>query len=179
MAATLPLREALNESTSSGQLEDTKIILYSRRDSSGTICGPRALFTSSHVLKTVPYFNDRKSLSHFAHGPGRDNILRVLCGTFAEAESKDFSEPIDDTVSGGNYNYYSDSDLEEDEEVVNSGERPKETAPLRGHPFDPLCFSTGDTEPIRTYGEHEERPEKGKVIKIQDVAFITCVPSAA
>ena len=68
MAATLPLREALIESISSGRFEDTKVILYSRRDSSGTICRPRALYASSHVLKTVPYFNDSKSLLHFPHG---------------------------------------------------------------------------------------------------------------
>ena len=68
MAATLPLREALNESISSGRLEDTKIILYSRRDHFGTVSRPRALYASSHVLKTVPYFNDRKSLPHFPHG---------------------------------------------------------------------------------------------------------------
>ena len=67
MAATLPLREALNKSISSGQLEDTKIILYSRRDSSGTICRPKALYANSHVLKTVPYFNDRKSVLRFPH----------------------------------------------------------------------------------------------------------------
>ena len=60
MAAALPLYGALNESTSSGRLEDTKIILYSRIDSSGAVCRPRVLYASSHVLKTVPYFNDRK-----------------------------------------------------------------------------------------------------------------------
>ena len=63
MAAALPLYGALNESTSSGRLEDTKIILYSRRDTSGAICKPRVLYANSHVLKTVPYFNDRKSPS--------------------------------------------------------------------------------------------------------------------
>ena len=106
-----------------------------------------------------------------------NNILRVLCGTFKEAESKDFSEPIDDNASGEDYGYYSDSDLEEDEDVANSEERPKETAPLRGHPFDPLCFSV-DNESTHVYGEREERPVKGKVIPIQDVAFITWAFSA-
>ena len=58
MAATTALREALNQGISSGSLVDTKIILYSHRDSSGRICRPKALYASSHVLKTVPYFND-------------------------------------------------------------------------------------------------------------------------
>jgi len=173
MAATLPLCEALNESISSGQLEDTKIILYSRRDSSGTIYKPKALYASGHVLKTVPYFNARKS--HFTPPTDRtaNNILRVLCGTFVEAESKDFSEPIDDTVSGEDYSYYSDSDLEEDEDVADAEGQPKETTPPRGHPFDPFCFSVDDDESTHAYGKGEECPVKGKVIKIQDVAFIT------
>lgn len=57
---TLPLRQALNDSISSGKFADTKIILFSRRDTSGTVCKPRALYASSHVLKTVPYFDDCK-----------------------------------------------------------------------------------------------------------------------
>ena len=62
MAATVALREALNQGISSGNLVDTKIILYSHRDSSGQVCRPKALYTNSHVLKTVPYFNDRESI---------------------------------------------------------------------------------------------------------------------
>ena len=60
MAATTALREALNEGISSGSLVDTKIILYSHRDSSGRVCRPKSLYTTSHVLKTVPYFEDRE-----------------------------------------------------------------------------------------------------------------------
>ena len=59
MAATTALREALNEGISSGNFVDTKIILYSHRDSAGRVCRPKALYTTSHVLKTVPYFEDR------------------------------------------------------------------------------------------------------------------------
>ena len=58
MAATLPFREALNKGTVSGTLVDTKIILFS---SSGRVYEPRAAYASSHVLKSVPYFNDRKA----------------------------------------------------------------------------------------------------------------------
>ena len=63
---TLPLREALNDSISSGRFADTKIIVFSQRDSSGAVCKPRALYASSHVLRTVPYFNDRKPLRLFS-----------------------------------------------------------------------------------------------------------------
>lgn len=60
MSATTALREALNQGISSGHLVDTKIILYSHRDSSGRVCRPKALYANSCVLKTVPYFNDCK-----------------------------------------------------------------------------------------------------------------------
>ena len=58
MAATTALREALNKGISSGNLVDTKIILYSRRGPSGRVSRPKLLYASSHVLRTVPYFND-------------------------------------------------------------------------------------------------------------------------
>ena len=58
MAATTALLEALNKGISSGNLVDTKIVLYSRRASSGRVSRPKALYASSHVLKTVPYFHD-------------------------------------------------------------------------------------------------------------------------
>ena len=57
---TLPLMKALGHSVSSGRFADTKIILYSRRDASGAISRPKALYANSHVLRSVPYFNDRE-----------------------------------------------------------------------------------------------------------------------
>lgn len=168
---TLPLREALNDSISSGRFVDTKIILFSRRDSSGAIRKPRALYANSHVLKTVPYFNDCELLQTFLRDDPTHNTLGVLFGTFAEAESKDFSERLDDNECAENYGYYSDSDLEEDEDSVHSKKTLKQKEPTRGHPFDPFCFPSTDDKP--TYGKHEEHLEKGKVIKIQDMAFLT------
>ena len=93
----------------------------------------------------------------------------MLFGTFAEAESKNFSEHLDDTECAENYGYYSDSDLEEDEDSVS----PKASKPARGHPFDPFCFIPTDSKPTPACGEHKERLEKGKVIKVRDMAFIT------
>ena len=60
MMTTLALREALNDAISSGRFVDTKIVLFSRRDSVGRVCKPRALYANSHVLKSVPYFQDRE-----------------------------------------------------------------------------------------------------------------------
>lgn len=89
MSATLSLREALAGSISSGRFEDTKIILYSRRDLFGNVCQPRALYASSHILKTVPYFNDRKPPARASLTDHTvDNVLLSppweLCGSRAE-----------------------------------------------------------------------------------------------
>ena len=41
----------------------------------------------------------------------------------------------------------------------------------RGHPFDPLCFPRADNKPVHT--EYKILLKKGKVIRIQDMGFIT------
>ena len=174
MPATLALREALNESISSGRFEDTKVILYSRRDTSGNICGPRALYASSHALKTVPYFNDRESLNTRPSRIAVNNGLRVLSGTFAEAESKDFSEAIDDSEITEDYGYYSDSDLEDDDHVVDSAEPPETVACPREQPLDPSSSSPRNDNSPRAYDELRKCSRQGKIIKVQDVSFITC-----
>ena len=61
---TAVLEEALNDAISSGRFIDTKIVLFSRKDSAGRICKPRALYANSHVLKSVPYFKDREFSLH-------------------------------------------------------------------------------------------------------------------
>ena len=61
MPPTPALQEALNASIASGRLTDTKIYLFSHRDSAGNVRKPNALYANSVVLKSVPYFNDRKS----------------------------------------------------------------------------------------------------------------------
>ena len=176
MATYTPsLREALNDSIPSGKFTDTKIILFSRRDPSGNICKPRALYANSHVLKSVPYFNDRKPSLNSLTSDSVNNTLQVLFGAFAEAESKDFSEPVDESECAGCYGYYSDSDLEEDEDHPDSKDIVNQTGPVRGHPFDPFCFSLTQDEPAPTDIGYNDHLEKGKVIKIQDMAFITQV----
>ena len=170
---TLPLREALNDSISSGKFADTKVILFSQRDPSGNVCKPRALYASSHVLKSAPYFNDRKPPFNFLRGGSVNNVLRVLFGPFAEAESKDFSEPLDKSECADCYGYYSDSDLEEDEDDASSRDTTNQKQPMRGHPFDPFCFPLTQSVHAPANNEYDDRLEKGKVIKIQDMAFIT------
>lgn len=81
-----------------------------------------------------------------------DDAFQVLSGTFTEAEPKDLSEDIDDDEVAEDYGYYSDSDLEDD-----------------------IDHAARCANPLGTYSERRERPQQGKVIKVQDIAFITCV----
>ena len=97
-------------------------------------------------------------------------IFKVLFGNFAESQSRDFSEEeIDDEESAEYYGYLSDSDLEDDEdEKIASFKR---TSISKAHPFDPFGVPGEDERIICE--EYEERIEKGKVVKIPDMAFVT------
>ena len=171
MAATTALREALNQGISSGNLIDTKIIVYSHRDSSGRVCRPKALYTNSHVLKTVPYFNDceRTVTLDTTCTELHTVIFKVLFGNFTESQSRDFKETIDEEDSAEDYGYLSDSDLEDDEDEKSTSFKRKTKSKTR--PFDPFVIPDEDR---RTPGEEsEEHVEKGKVVKIPDMAFVT------
>lgn len=167
MAATTALREALNNGISSGSLIDTKIVLYSHRDSSGRVCRPKVLYTTSHVLKTVPYFNDRECTSTFDHHLSSTSwdCFQVLFGNFAESQSKDFEEAVDEEDIAEDYGYISDSDLEDggDERVTS----PKDSKKSKGY-----SFNLSGEDKVVCEG-HEERVEKGKVVEIPDIAFVT------
>jgi len=94
----------------------------------------------------------------------------VLFGSFAESQSKDFSkDEAGDEESPEDYGYLSDSDLEDDEdEKVASF---KNTSEPRVNPFIFGCVpGKGERTPREEYEEHVE---KGKVIKIPDMAFVT------
>ena len=172
MAATPALREALNRGISSGNLVDTKIILYSHRSSSGRVCRPKPLYANSHVLKTVPYFDDRESTATLdttrtePHGV----TPKVLFGNFAESQSKDFSkEEIDEEESAEDYGYLSDSDLEDDEDDRVTTFKSK--SKVKANPVDSFAMVSEDSKILPE--EHKEHIEKGKVIKIPDMAFVT------
>ena len=89
----------------------------------------------------------------------------MLFGDFTEAQSKDFKDAIDDEEFAEDYGYLSDSDLEDDED-----EKVLSTDELRLHPFDPFATTGEDKITPEDYKEHVE---KGKVVKIPDMAFIT------
>ena len=171
MAATTALRKALNQGISSGNLIDTKLIVYSHRDSSGRICRPKALYTNSHVLKTVPYFNDceRTATLDTTCTELHTVIFKVLFGNFTESQSRDFKETIDEEDSAEDYGYLSDSDLEDDEDEKSTSFKRKTKSKTR--PFDP--FVVPDEDRRTPSEESEEHVEKGKVVKIPDMAFVT------
>jgi len=52
-----PLLDALNDSITSGAFIDTKFYVFSRREVSGHVGSPRALYCNSRILDTVPYFS--------------------------------------------------------------------------------------------------------------------------
>ena len=87
-----------------------------------------------------------------------------------ESQSKDFSkEEIDAEESAEDYGYLSDSDLEDDEDEKVASFRC--TGRPKVHPFDP--FGTSGEDRRIPHEEHEEHVEKGKVVKIPDMAFVT------
>jgi len=171
MAAATALREALNQGISSGNLVDTKIIVYSHRDSSGRVCRPKALYTSSHVLKTIPHFDNCESTAtlDITRAKLHTIVLKVLFGGYTEGQSRDFNEAIDEAESAKDYGYLSDSDLEddEDEKIVTLKRKTRSEA----HPFDPFAI-LGEDRRISSE-ENEEHVKEGKVVEISDVAFVT------
>ena len=84
----------------------------------------------------------------------------MLSGPFLESEIKVFSETVDDGDFVEDYGYLSDSDLEEDWDF--------ESPALLEPPPKPRQQET-------TYCKYKEHARMGRVIKIQDVAFITYV----
>ena len=90
----------------------------------------------------------------------------MLFGNFSESQSKDFEEIIDGEELAENYGYSSDSDLEEDEGLSSSKDTPKPKV----HPSDPPAIPGKDRAAYEERGEHVD---KGKVVKIPDMAFVT------
>ena len=142
---TLPLQEALNLSIPSGRFPDTKIILYSWRDSSGTISKPKALYANSHLLKSVLYFSNCESPFPQVQTM-ENNPHEVLSGMFVESELKDFSEPVDDNEHAENYGYHPNSGLDDNEDTINAG-KTKSAAISSKRTANPLLFPSRDKVP--------------------------------
>ena len=80
----------------------------------------------------------------------------MLFGNFAESQSKVFKRgPVDEQGYAEDYGYSSDSDLEDGEDVKGASV----AVPTKGRKI--FCEN------------HDERVEKGKIVKILDMAFMT------
>ena len=89
----------------------------------------------------------------------------MLFGDFAESQSKDFGEPINEEEFTEDYGYLSDSDLEDDEDG--------KVLSTAGSGLFPLKPAEVMVENKTAPEDYTEDIEKGKVIKIPDVAFVT------
>ena len=79
----------------------------------------------------------------------------MLFGNFSESQLKSFKDTIGEEECAEDYGYSSDSDLEEDDQKS----PPEDSSMSEVH--SSAC------------GNREERIERGKVVKIPDVAFVT------
>ena len=84
----------------------------------------------------------------------------MLFGNFAESQSKDFKEAVDEQEYAEDYGYSSDSDLEDDEDAKDA----------------PFVVPTQDQD--ISCDNHDERVKKGEIIKVPDMAFMTWVRTA-
>ncbi|OCH92463.1 hypothetical protein OBBRIDRAFT_791207 [Obba rivulosa] len=94
------LQAALNMSLTGGQFIDTKFYCFSRRNTSGAVDKPLAVYANSLALKrATPYFEN------------------LLSGSFRESGLTDLNAtyPSDRPSSSEDYDYDSDSDLDEEE----------------------------------------------------------------
>ena len=81
--------------------------------------------------------------------------FEVLFGNFAESQSRNLEETVDEEEIAEDYGYSSDSDLEDDEDG------------------EVVSVAVPDENKKALCEEHEDRVEKGKVVEIPDVAFVT------
>ena len=97
----------------------------------------------------------------------------MLFGNFAEARSRNFEEVINEEGFAEDYGYWSDSDLEDEEDesrILRRVAAEDETHPEVQDPTDSPAISS---EGKIVYEDHKECAEQGKVVKIPDVAFVT------
>ena len=92
----------------------------------------------------------------------------MLFGNFAESRPKDFNEPIDDEESAEDYGYLSDSDLEDEEDKAVAFFKPTDRSKAQSDPVS----NPGEDRRI-LHEEHNDCVEKGKLIKVPDIAFVT------
>ncbi|KAI0088867.1 hypothetical protein BDY19DRAFT_152736 [Irpex rosettiformis] len=153
---SLLMQVALEQSLTAGSFIDTKIYAFSRRRSTGFVDKPLPIYASSRLLRANSTYFDNVFNAGFS-----ESTLTSLRRGFPE-DKADFT---------GEYDYDSDSDLED--EVENSDYDIAETRASQQTP-DRVPAANGDTvrqtAPTNAGFMDEQR---GWVIVIPDVAFST------
>ena len=68
----------------------------------------------------------------------------MFSGNYAETATRDLDEEVvDEDAIAEHYDYDSDSDLEDEEDLESTKKPP---LLLRGHPFDPFCFTSDEND---------------------------------
>lgn len=83
---------------------------------------------------------------------------------------KDLKVPVDKDDSAEDFRYFSDNDLEENEDEKSESPSAEHASTVETHPFN--LFATPDKDKF-SFVVNLERAEKGKVVKIPDVVFVT------
>lgn len=159
---------AFRESLNNGAFYDTKFFALSRRTTAGTVSCLRAVFANSLIMRaTSSCFEQREwSFANLYVWVTGDWI--VLMGPTESATSVIDAEDIcDDNLSADSYDYWSDSDLEDEIVEVNvseniaphpssqsaDSEQTKSRSPLHPEPQDAASrskFSAAEIETVRT-----------------------------
>jgi hypothetical protein len=99
----------------------------------------------------------------------------VLFGGFAESQSKDLKEEIDEEECAEDYGYLSDSDLEDDGGLEDDEDKKPSFKGANKSKFDSSnpFVAPGEEKVACEDDDYEECVEKGKIVRIPDVAFVT------
>lgn len=126
---------AIKESLQTGTFQDTRFFAFSQRTTVGTVSNIRPVFANGLMLKaTSSHFDQREWFSMAFMILTRSLIhdlrtLLVLSGKFDESSASiiDTDGLLDEYISTESYEYWSDSDLED--EVAESNESESAAAP--------------------------------------------------
>ena len=204
MTIPIPLQEALRDSITSGSFVNAKFWLFSKRTSnSGRIGGPKALFVNERVAKSVPRLGACTSIfrcssksqtnpsSVLEEQKSKEN-LRTRFPESRKPYTSHYDYEDDSDLEGGDDDDDDDDDISDDEPTASpqvAAEKPP-ASPLElmtteksdgksRESSDIISVSDLDSlfsEPPDVKDE-SDTAHVGKVVVVEDVAFITYVSS--
>ena len=126
---------AVKQSLLGGEFIDTKFYAFSRRSVAGVVDTPKPVFANSAVLKvSSKYFEGCESESAAALVSYADLLPPVLAGGYKEATISALDGPLPEggSMTGDEYDYFSDSDLDDEEVQMGTSDPVEDTAEV-GH----------------------------------------------